>query len=110
MNDTCGMNWRRAGVFSSAMLKPLKMIISTMIGGNIASAASDDGAAAPRRRPRPPDASPSSDNMARKLANFCESIPPCSPTSGYSSTPPRAESAVVSGASATFDKKYGPTS
>ena len=36
------------GVASGEMLKPLKMIISTSSGGNIASAASVEGATAPR--------------------------------------------------------------
>jgi len=58
------------GVASGEMLKPLKMIISTSSGGNIASAASVEGAVAPRKRPRPPEAKPSSTRVSRKARNL----------------------------------------
>eukprot|EP00964_Phaeocystis_antarctica_P016987 scaffold9348_cov74-Phaeocystis_antarctica.AAC.5 len=52
------------------MLKPLNMIIKTSRGGNIASAASVDGATAPKKRPRPPEAKPSSTSVSRKAKNL----------------------------------------
>ena len=48
MNETFGMKRSKRGVASGEMLKPLKMIMSTSSGGNIASAASVEGATAPR--------------------------------------------------------------
>lgn len=58
------------GVASGEMLKPLNMIIKTSRGGNIASAASVDGATAPKKRPRPPEAKPSSTSVSRKAKNL----------------------------------------
>jgi len=62
------------------MLKPLKMIISTMIGGNMARAASVEGATAPMRRPSAPEAKPSRQRRSRNLPNLSADL--CSPTIG----------------------------
>eukprot|EP00960_Hanusia_phi_P065140 766000-Hanusia_phi.AAC.10 len=42
---------RSLGVFSSTMLNPLKIICSTTMGGNIASATSEEGEIAPNIKP-----------------------------------------------------------
>ena len=80
MTESLGSQRIALGVDSSEMLKPLKMIISTTIGGNMASAASVDGAAAPSSRPSAAAASELSVVSARKLAK--RSGERCSPTSG----------------------------
>lgn len=52
--STLGSQRRHFGVFSSAMLNPLKMMVSTVMGGKRASAMSEDGEAAPSSSPMEP--------------------------------------------------------
>ena len=53
-SDSLGRNFMGFGVDSSLMLLPLNIIIKTMIGGNMASAAASvDGATAPRANRAP---------------------------------------------------------
>eukprot|EP00965_Chrysotila_dentata_P225661 6194907-Pleurochrysis_carterae.AAC.2 len=69
MSEILGTHLSSLGVEASAMLKPLKMIISTSTGGNSASATSVEGAAAPKKRPRPPAARPSRQRVPQKAPN-----------------------------------------
>mmetsp|Transcript_7549 Transcript_7549/g.18520 ORF Transcript_7549/g.18520 Transcript_7549/m.18520 type:complete len:318 (+) Transcript_7549:42-995(+) len=70
ITEIFGIHQSSWGVFSSVMLKPLKMIISTMTGGRRARAASEDGATAPRSSPRAEEANEWRVVMPRKVMNL----------------------------------------
>ena len=77
-SDSLGRNFIGFGVDSSLMLLPLKMIMSTIMGGNMARAASVDGV--PRRYGSKPSADAATEfnavsprnrrNLPRRLAQF----------------------------------------